>query len=403
VSDVQHTLVMLAFWCSILLVVYAHLGFPLLVALVASFKREHVRKAPVEPHISVVIAAHNEENAICSTLDSVLEQDYPRELLDLTVVSDGSTDQTEELVAGYHGRRVQLKRVVHRGKARAVDAGIHGSNGDIVVLIDANTMLDPGCLRALVANFADERIGGVCGNQRYLRRGVEESASVGEELYWQLDRFLKRMESMTGSVVSADGALYAIRRELYDGSEAGRWTDDFFISTGVVAAGRRLVFEPKARAVEAVAERSVEELQRKVRIISMGLRTVWRRRALMDPFRHGFYALVLVSHKLLRRLASLGLLVAALTALALHDVGAIYALCAYMATLIVALAAVGMVLRKRPIGRWKVFAIPFYFVLANCAAILALFQIVRGRRYETWSQARSSVPRAGSRIPADKE
>lgn len=387
-------IVTLVFWCSTLLVVYAHVGFPLLVAVVALLKRDRVAKAPFLPSVGVVVAAYNEESVICATLNALLAQDYPRDRLSVTVVSDGSTDRTDERVETFQQQGVKLIRVSRRGKARAIDAGIRRAESEVIVLIDANTALAPGCVRALVANFADPRVGGVCGNQSYVSRGTEESASVGERLYWRLDRFIKNMESMTGSVVSADGAVYALRRELYDGSEAGMWTDDFFISTGVVAAGRRLVFEPAARAVEAVAERSAAELQRKLRIISMGLRSVWRRRALLNPFRYGFYSIVLISHKVLRRLASVALPVIALTALELRDEGGFYALCGYASVLVALLAAAGMALRTTPIGRCKVLAIPFYFVLANSASILALFQIMRGRRYEIWNQTRSSVGEA---------
>jgi cellulose synthase/poly-beta-1,6-N-acetylglucosamine synthase-like glycosyltransferase len=238
------------FWLSIIYLVYVYAGFPALVAVVGTVKRRDVRKAPVTPTLTLVIAAYNEERVIASRLENALESDYPPDRLQILVASDGSTDATERIVGGYAGRGVQQLRLARRGKIHALDEAVRQAGGEILVFSDANTMCVPGALRALASNFADPAVGGVAGRTGYRLPTNGESSSRGECLYWDYDTRLKQLESLTGSVVSAHGGLYAIRRALYRPSPDPAVTDDFAISTTVVDQGFRLVFEPDACATE---------------------------------------------------------------------------------------------------------------------------------------------------------
>jgi hypothetical protein len=239
-------------------------------------------------------------------------------------------------------------------------------------------MLATAALRALVAPFADPEVGGVAGDQRYQATAGE---GAGERGYWSYDRALKRAESRGGNVISATGALYAIRRELFRPVPAGV-TDDFAVSTGVICAGRRLVFAPDAPAYEPVGASSEVELGRKVRIMTRGLNGVLVRRELLDPRRHGFYALQLVSHKVLRRLMAVPLLVMAMAGARL---GRGYRAVTAAESTVLALGAAGLALGDR--GR-RVLALPAYFCLVNLASLRAVANVARRRPIDRWEPRR---------------
>lgn len=388
------------FWGSLALVAYTYLGFPLLLAARARLRPRPWREADVTPRASLVVCAHNEAATIGAKLENTLALDWPTGRLQVLVASDGSTDATESVVRGFAGRGVRLLSLPRRGKIPTLNAAVAEATGEILVFSDANSMWAPDALRALARPFADPAVGGVAGDQRYLGQR-ERDGSDGERAYWSLDRELKRWESAAGSVTSATGAIYAIRRELFRPVVSGV-TDDFFVSTHVVRAGRRLVFAPDAMAFEPAAASSGAELQRKVRVATRGLRGVWVMRALLDPFRYGFYALQLFSHKVARRLLGLPLLAALLATPFLWNEGWIYR-AALLAQLAVYGAAAAAWLIPR-VGRAKPFAIPFYFCLVNLAALRAAWNVVTGRRIDVWEPERSPAgsepaPRAAELAP----
>src|SRR5262245_24453420 len=312
------------FWSSIAFLVYAYGGFALLVGAVGLWQRRGVRKLPITPSVSVIIAAYNEEKVIAERLENALAFDYPRDRLQILVASDGSTDRTDEIVAHYADQGVLLLSLPRRGKIRTLNAAVARATGKILVFTDANIMCRPDTLRTLVANFADPRVGGVAGHTTYTLDPDSESSSYGERLYWRYDTWLKKLESQTGSIVSAHGGLYAIRRVLFRPIPDGAVTDDFAISTSVVAQGYRLVFEPEALATEVAVPEAQREFRRRVRLMTRGLRGVFLRRRLLNPLRYGFYSVVLASHKLARRLVPAALVIIAVTSIAAWSAGPIY-------------------------------------------------------------------------------
>jgi cellulose synthase/poly-beta-1,6-N-acetylglucosamine synthase-like glycosyltransferase len=378
----------LVFWVSLALVAYAYAGFPLLLGIRALLLPRPWREADATPRASLVVCAHNEAASIGAKLENVLALDWPPERLEILVASDGSSDATESIVRSFAPRGVRLLPLPRRGKIPTLNAAVAETSGEILIFSDANSMYEPGALRALARPFADPEVGGVAGDQRYLgRRGRD--GTDGERAYWDLDRQLKRWESLAGSVTSATGAIYAIRRELFRSVVPGV-TDDFFVSTNVIRAGRRLVFAPDALAFEPVAASSSAEFQRKVRVATRGLRGVWVMRALLDPFRHGFYALQLFSHKVLRRLVGLPLLALLCATPFLWNEGWIYraALAAQLAVYGAAAAA-----RLVPwLGRSRAFGMPLYFCLVNLAALRAAWNVLTGRRIDVWEPERSGAP-----------
>ena len=378
---------LVAFWGAAGLVAYTYVGFPLLLLARARVRPRPHLTAAVTPAVTIVIAAHDEEAVIGDKVRNLLGLDYPAEQLHVVVASDGSTDATVARAREAGGQRVEVLDLPRTGKAGALNAAVARARGDILVFTDANSMFAPDALRGLVAPFADDEVGGVAGDQRYLRSGEEPGVARGERGYWSVDRTLKRAESASGSVVSATGAIYAVRRSLFDPVPDGV-TDDFTTSTAVIARGRRLVFAPDAVAFEPVGASREIEYGRKVRVMTRGLNAVLFRRSLLDPRRHGFYALELLSHKVLRRLMAIPLAVLAGTAAVLARRSGVYRFAAAGQAVLYALGAAGLALERTRAARWRSLALPAYFCLVNVASLQAVLNVVRGRSVDRWEPRR---------------
>jgi cellulose synthase/poly-beta-1,6-N-acetylglucosamine synthase-like glycosyltransferase len=379
------------FWLSVAFLFYAYGGFALLVGLVGLVQRRGVRKLPITPSVTLIIAAYNEENVIAERLDNALAMDYPRDRLQILVASDGSTDATDDIVASYASKGVLLLSLPRRGKIRTLNAAVARASGKILVFSDANIMCRADTLRELVANFADPSVGGVAGHTTYTLDPASESSSYGERLYWRYDTWLKKLESQTGSIVSAHGGLYAIRRVLFRPIVDGAVTDDFAISTAVIAHGYRLVFEPNALATEVAVPETKREFRRRVRLMTRGLRGVFLRRRLLNPRKYGFYSVVLASHKLARRLVPVSLAILGVASIAAWSHGPLYQAAVLAQVFFYGMASVGFLLRRSRIGRLRLLYIPFYYCMANVACSLAWVHALRGRRIEVWQPQRQSL------------
>ena len=386
------------FWAAVAALVYGYIGYPLLVGMVGRILRREVRRAAVTPSITVVIAAHNEQAVIRERLENALATDYPAGSMDIVVASDGSTDATVAIAREYASRGVQVLDLPRQGKIPALNAAVARATVDLLVFSDANIHFHPQVLRMLARNFADPEVGGVAGNCGYRLPDAGESSSRGEGLYWRYDLWLKRMECRTGSVVSAHGGLYALRRELYRPLTEPFVTDDFAISTAVIEQGRRLVFDQDALASELAVAEARREFRRKVRLMTRAWRSVALRRSLLNPARFGFYSVVFFSHKVLRRLlpVALVLLLASSLVLALVAGDEFYRFAAVGQVGFYALAAVGGITRRTRVGRVKVILIPFYFCMANGAALIALGRFLSGQKIGIWDPQRQLAQAEGA-------
>ena len=375
------------FWSSLGVIAYTYLLFPIVVLLRAAMRPRPHGAADVTPSVTMVIAARNEAAGIGAKLANLLSLDYPADRLEVVVASDGSDDGTDAVVGAYADRGVRLVSLPRVGKAPALDAAVAEATGDVLVFSDANSIHAPDALRALVRPFADPLVGGVAGDQRYLGSEGGDGIASGERRYWDLERRLKAAESLGGNVISATGAIYAIRRSLFRSIPAGV-TDDFFTSTGVIAQGYRLVFAPGAVAYEPVSQTAEIELGRKVRVMTRGLRGVLLRRELLDPRRHGFYAFQLLTHKVLRRTMAFPLFALAVTSPLLWRRGALYRAATVAQTAFYALGAAGILLAARPLGRRRALALPAFFTLVNFASMRAVWILLRGRNIDRWEPKR---------------
>jgi cellulose synthase/poly-beta-1,6-N-acetylglucosamine synthase-like glycosyltransferase len=380
-------IVLILFWVAVAIIAYAYVLFPLLVFLRGRLLLRPYQSADITPRVSMIIAAHNEAERINAKLDNALSLDYPAESLQVIVASDGSDDGTNEIVRGYGHRDVKLLALPRIGKAQALNAAVFASSGEILNFSDADCIFAAEAMRALVRPFADTEVGGVSGNQKFLKQARGDLTGDGKKSHWNFDRALKRSQSKAGSAISATGAIYAIRRRLFQPIPDGV-TDDFYTSTGVIAQGYRLVLVPDAVAYEPIESSASQEFERKVRVITRSLQAILLRRTLLNPFRFGFYSLQLFSHKVLRRLVVFPLLILLLVSPLLWSQGAIYDLAVLAQLVFYGLAFLALPLEGTPVGRMRIFDIPFYFCMVNLACLVAAMNILRGRRIESWEPKR---------------
>jgi cellulose synthase/poly-beta-1,6-N-acetylglucosamine synthase-like glycosyltransferase len=387
----------LLFWGSIGLILFTYAGFPLILALRAAVvsRRKGVRpQIPAAitddslPRISILIAVHNEADCIIHKLENLRSLRYPHSEIEIIVASDGSTDQTNDLVSGYSDPRVRLLILPRQGKNATLNAAASISRGEILVFTDADTLMKEDALLHLVLPFKDSSIGGVGGDYRYLSQNTHSNE---EKTYWKYDRFLKYLQSSAKNMTSATGQIYAIRRSLFRPIPQ-KLVDDFYTSVQVPASHLRLLFEPRAIAYGPMAKAGKPEFDRKVRVVTGGLRTVWTVRQLLNPIRYGFYAFQLLTHKLLRRVVIIPLVLIAVSSIALWQQGWFYQLALCGQILLHGLAFAGYLLRERAAGRMKVFSLPFFFDLVNLACLVAFFNLLRGVRHDIWNPARSGAP-----------
>jgi cellulose synthase/poly-beta-1,6-N-acetylglucosamine synthase-like glycosyltransferase len=377
----------IVFWGSVAVVVYVYGGYPLVLLILGRrLAGAAVDPSVALPTVTLIVSVFNEEDCIAAKLDNCFQLQYPSSLLEIIVVSDASSDSTDSIVAGYAGSGVKLLRMEQRGgKTLGLNAGIERAGGEIVVFSDANAMYHADAITALVEPFADPHVGAVIGESSYVE--PESDAGRSESLYWRYETAIKRLESINGSVVGGDGAIYATRRSLYRSMPADALSD-FVNPLQVVSSGYRCLYEPAALSWEETAEGFDKEFWRKVRIVNRAWRALMSMKGLMNPLRYGRFAWQLVSHKLLRWLVPVFLTVAlAANALLIGEH------VAYLATfaaqlLFYGLAATGALLRNRR-DLARLFYVPYYFCLVNLASIRGILEAYSGKTYTTWSTARA--------------
>jgi cellulose synthase/poly-beta-1,6-N-acetylglucosamine synthase-like glycosyltransferase len=382
------------FGVSFALVAWVYAGYPLALALLARLRPRPRRRAPLELPLSVIVAAHDEVEVIADKIANVRASDYPASLVELIVASDGSRDGTVEAAREAGATRVlDLPRV---GKLSALNTAAEVSSGEIIVFTDADSVFEPAALSELISNFADDQVGGVAANMVRCVREDGRPVARGEGLYWRYERLLKRLEDRVGSVVSASGSLYAVRRRLFTPSTLTTGTDDFVISTQVVTAGARLAFDERAVVLVETPEEGGTELRRKVRMMNRGLRSAFSLGAALLPTRTGLYGVEVVFHKILRRFVAFFLLAMLASSVVLAARDPLWWIALGPQLAFYSFAAAGGLLSGTRWGRIKLLWIPYYFCLANAAAGLAVLSLFARVRFATWEPAAARHRARGS-------
>ena len=369
-------------WGLLLLAAYPYLIYAMLIRATATLRRRPVAAKPVEPTVTVVIAAYNEQDAIERTVLNKLEQDYPADKLSVVVVSDGSDDDTDRILArlrdGDERLRV-MRQGPRQGKTAALNMAIADVATDIVVFSDANSHYERDAVRKLVRSFADPEVGYVTGRMVYTNASGE-AADDGGGAYIRYEDRLRAWESQVGSIVGVDGGIDAIRRSLYQPMQPDQ-LPDFVLPLSVVEAGFRVVCDRDAVVYEASLEAGGSELKMRVRVALRALWAIWDKRCLLNPFRYPLYSWQLLSHKLLRYLSVYPLLAAAVLAVvrAGQSPGHLLVAIAFAAGLLAAL--LGTI---APFRNMRLIAFSHYFAVLNIASLLASLKFLKRERIIIW-------------------
>ena len=374
----------------VLLVFYTYIGYPLLIWMVSLIKKTSRRTADVpgmiSPSITLIIPAYNEAGCIEQKIINTISLDYPGHQLSVIIVTDGSVDETPQIVSRYPQLQL-LHDAERKGKAQAIEHAMKHVQSELVVFTDANTLLNPEALRKLARHFADPGIGGVAGEKRVSR--TERQSTGGEGWYWYYESRLKKFESDFYSVMGAAGELFCIRTALYEPVAPDTVVDDLAISLQVSLKGYRIAYEPDAFATEPSSQNSKQELERKIRIAAGGIQSLTRYTGTL-LLKHPLLAFEYISHRVLRWVIVPYLLILSfLTALAWIILFGFTGWVAWLFVLqiffyLMALAG-GLIGQKGDKGGW--FFAPFYFCLIHYAMIAGLIRYCNGKQSVLWQKA----------------
>ena len=329
----------------------------------------------------MILAARNEAEVIGEKIENSLALDYPRDRLQVIVVSDCSTDGTDEIVVDYADRGVELYRMeAQSGKTAAQNAGVRMASGSILVFSDANSMYAVDALRELLRPLSEPKVGCVCGELRYMNPD-DQGAGKGEGMYWRYERFLKCRESLLCSTLGANGSIYALRRELFDELEADI-ISDFIMPIRAWRKGYRVVYVPGAVATENAGASFQDEFRRRRRIIARSVHSLWTEVGVLNPFANGLFAVQIISHKVMRWLVPIFLIVIFICNVLLAGESP------YHIFLVLQLAFYGLGLlgnvEQRYLGRLIVLYLPAYFCATNLGALLGLWSFMTRRKHTVW-------------------
>ncbi|KPK41325.1 MAG: hypothetical protein AMJ78_05790 [Omnitrophica WOR_2 bacterium SM23_29] len=377
-------MIQLIFWFTLILIILSYFGYPVILTLFVSFKKRPYKKENIEPSVTLLIPAHNEEAVIQEKIENSLSLDYPKDKFEILLILDECTDRTKEIAERYINRGIMIiEQKPRKGKIAALNLAIPQAKGEILVFTDANSMYEKDAIRKLVRNFADEKVGCVCGELKYVS---ESSVGEGENLYWKYEKFLKTKESQLQSLLVVNGSIYAIRKKLYEPVEE-TLADDFVNPMRIAKKGYGLVYEPEAIAVEKAAESTKDEFNRKIRITSQGLKASFvicgtiLSSGLLRIFQFIF-------HKFIRWLVLLFLIIIFVSNLFLlghwfYQVTLFGQISFYL------FALIGYLLQEKG-TKIKIFNIPFYFCMVNLASLIGFLKFLSGGIKGTWEKAETT-------------
>ncbi|MCK4304054.1 MAG: glycosyltransferase family 2 protein [Candidatus Eisenbacteria sp.] len=361
---------------------YVYVGYPLICSLLAGVSRRRIRTGPITPKVSILIAAYNEAIHISATVRNKLELDYPADHIEIIVISDGSDDGTDEVVAEIAASedRVKLIRQEPRaGKTSALNAGAALAGGNIFVFSDANSLYAPDALRKLLEPFGDPDVGYVTGQMLYKSPDGSLTGKVCS-IYMRYENALRVLESAIGSVVGVAGGIDAIRAELYTAMRPDQ-QPDFVLPLSVVERGWRVVYVPGARLFETSLAETSSEFRMRSRVTLRAWHALRDKAGLLNPFRYGLYSWQLFSHKWLRYLAHVFQVGALVSNAALLGHGPMWDGLFVLQAIFYLVAALGFLGRSLPAP----LSFPYYLCLLNAAAGWALVRFLLGHKQVTWT------------------
>ncbi len=378
------------FWVSIVLVVYSYIGYPVLIVFLSYFIRNKVNASQIEPVVSILIAAYNEEKDIEKKLKNCFELDYPSSKLEIIVASDGSTDATDEIVKKYEGNDFGIPVVLHRvegrlGKTAAQNSAVKVCKGEIVVFSDAASMYNPSSIKSLVRNYADQEVGAVSGMYNYIKND-NTSTGFATILFWNLENFIKKSQTKIKTITGCCGCIYSVRRELYT-ELPPEIISDLVEPLTIIKKGYRIVFEPEALALEETAGDAEDEFKMRIRVIVRGMNGMLYVKELFNIVKYPFVAFQLISHKVLRWMVPLFMIAAFFTNLLLIKGSYFYFFLFLGQVIFYGLSIAGYYLEKKGLHKF-IFYLPLYFCTVNVAALISMYKVFRNENIITWQTKR---------------
>ena len=383
------------FWASLFIVAYSYVLYGILVWLLIFIRnifakdKSLVFDSKFLPSVSLVIATFNEEAIIDKKINNTLDLDYPKDKLDIYFVTDGSTDATNDLLKKHAGIKV-LFRVERRGKVAAINHAMEFVNTPYVIFCDANTFLNRECVKEIIKHYTNENTGAVAGEKKVIDASLKNNAAgSGEGLYWKYESILKKLDARFYTVVGAAGELFSMRTNLYEPVDTDILLDDFMISMNICRKGYRVMYEPRAYAMEAPSISIKEEQKRKIRISAGGFQSIYLLKDLLNIFKYGKLSFQYISHRVLRWavcpfLLPIIFILNAILAFTANEKILIYLFIAQIVFYVSAFT--GWLFAQKNI-KIKIFYVPYYFLFMNVALYLGLIRYIKKKQTVLWEKA----------------
>jgi len=377
--------VILLFWLSLLSLFYIYIGYPILLRFLPIKKSKNFTTDGTQnyfPSITIVIPAFNEEEVIADTIQNKLDQVYPKDKITIIVVSDESEDRTDKIIEGFvnsHDNVKLIRQIPRKGKTSGLNLAFQEVTSDLIVFSDANSLYELDAIKQLTDTFIDPDVGYVTGKMIYVN---QDGSMVGDgcSAYMKYENHMRSLESNIGSIVGVDGGIDAIRTSLYSILNADQ-LPDFVQPLKVVEQGKRVVYQSKAILKEEALSDNQSEFKMRVRVSLRALWALYDMRNLFNPVKFGIFSMQLFSHKLLRYLAFVPMIVAFITNVALIGYSPIYNLMLLGQVIFYALAYIG---HSQPKNNNKYIGLAHYFCLINYAAAIASIKFFKGEKIVIW-------------------
>lgn len=373
------------------IVFYAYIGYGILLTIIVKFKRLIFKDIKSElvhlPTVSYVVAAYNEEKYIKQKIENSLSLDYPKNKIEFVFITDGSTDDTMEIIKSYPELKL-FHQNERKGKINAVNRVVPMLDSDIIIFSDANTDINKEGIINIVKNFSDNNVGVVAGEKRIYKNDSNSSAE-GEGIYWKYESYLKRLDSELHSTMGAAGELFAVRKSDMIHVEENILIEDFYLSMKILEKGKKIVYEPNAYATETGSLNIDEELKRKIRISAGGLQSIGKLYSLLNPFKHGIITLQYLSHRVLRWAVCpfiLPLIFILNLILVINNYNTITLILMISQVIFYSLVYIGHLMSNKS-TKYKIALISYYFFIMNYSVYLGFIRLIKGKQTVIWEKS----------------
>jgi len=364
----------------LILSIYSYALYPLILFIISKiFKNEWSQKND-RPFVTIVISAYNEEKIIKEKIINSLDLDYPRDRIEIIVSSDGSTDQTDNIVSGFKNSRLQLQTFPRIGKTACLNKVVPNTKGEIILFTDANSMFPNNLIKKIVRHFSDSQVGLVTGWTKYQEAGGEEETT---SVYSKLEKITKNWESQISSCVGADGAVFALRKALYMPLQ-DHDINDFIIPLNVIYQGKRAIIDPEVFCIEESSDSDEKAYRRQIRITTRSLWAIRRNWFFLNVMKYGWFSFFLLSHKVLRFAVPFFFLGAFLTNILILRDSWLTVFSFFCFIIFIILGALNL----RGLLNGKIPSICKYFLVTFSAQFLGCIRMLQGIKDTTWTPQR---------------